>query len=96
LRAIIQREWAIEYYNENQRYFLIKHWKLPDAGNGLIGGPRREFQFTTNGQNTAVPANLLTYYDQVVFQAYWAPKMLLDPIPQSEINKRVLVQNPGY
>ncbi|HVV04407.1 MAG TPA: RagB/SusD family nutrient uptake outer membrane protein [Puia sp.] len=96
LRAIIQREWAIEYYNENQRYFLVKHWKLPDAGNGLIGGPRREFQFTTNGQNTAVPANLLTYYDQVVFQAYWAPKMFLDPIPQSEINKRVLVQNPGY
>jgi len=38
----------------------------------------------------------LTYYDQVVFNAYWAPKMYFDPIPQSEINKRVLVQNPGY
>ena len=61
-----------------------------------MGGPRREFQFTTNGQNVEVPANLLTYYDQVVFNAYWSPKMYLEPIPQSEINKRVLVQNPGY
>lgn len=96
LRAIIQREWAIEFYNENKRYFLVKHWKLPDIGNGLIGGPRREFQFTTNGQSDRLPQNLLTYYDQVVFQAYWSPKMYLDPIPQSEINKRVLIQNPGY
>ena len=96
LRSIIQREWAIEYYNENQRYYLLKHWKSPDIGNGLIGGPRREFQFTTNGQNVQVPSNLLTYYDDVVFQAYWSPKEYLDPIPQSEINKRILVQNPGY
>jgi len=96
LRGIIQREWAIEYYNENQRLFLVKHWKLPDIAGGLIGGPRREFQFTTNGQNVEVPANLLTYYDQVVFNAYWSPKMYLEPIPQSEINKRILVQNPGY
>ena len=95
LRSIIQREWAIEFYNENQRLFLVRHWKLSDIGNGLIGGPRRELQFTTNG-DPAIQSNLLTYYDQVVFQAYWAPKMYLDPIPQSEINKRILVQNPGY
>lgn len=96
LRGLIQREWAIEFYNENQRYFLVKHWKLPSIDNGLIGGPRREFQFTTNGQNVEVPANLLTYYDQVVFNAYWDPKQYLEPIPQSEINKLILVQNPGY
>jgi starch-binding outer membrane protein, SusD/RagB family len=96
LRTIIQREWAVEYYNENQRYFLVKHWKLPTIDNGLMGGPRREFQFTTNGQNVEVPTNLLTYYDQVVFNAYWDPKQYLEPIPQSEINKLILVQNPGY
>lgn len=96
LRNIIRREWAIEFYNENKRYFLIRHWKLADIGNGLIGGPRREFQFTTNSQTDRLPQNLLTYYDQVVFNAYWSPKMYLDPFPQDEINKGVLIQNPGY
>ena len=28
LREIIQREWAIEFYEENHRYFDVKHWKL--------------------------------------------------------------------
>jgi len=96
LRTIIQREWAIEFYNENQRYFQVKHWKLPDIGTGIIGGPRREFQFTSNGQNVELPQNLITFYDQVVFQAYWAPKMFLDPFPQDEINKGIITQNPGY
>ncbi len=96
LRKIIQREWSVEFYNENHRYFDAKHWKLDDIGNGIIGGPRREFQFTTNGQSDRLAQNLLTYYDQVVFQAYWAPKMFLDPFPQDEINKGVLTQNPGY
>jgi hypothetical protein len=96
LRGIIRREWAIEFYNENKRYFLVKHWKLADIGNGIIGGPRREFQFTTNGQSDRLPGNLLTYYDQVVFNAYWSPKMFLDPIPQDEVNKGILIQNPGY
>lgn len=96
LRRIIQREWAIEFYNENRRYFLLKHWREPNIGNGIIGGPRREFQFTTNGGFTGDPANLLTYYDQVTFQGFWAPKMFLEPIPQDEINKGILIQNPGY
>lgn len=96
LRNLIRREWAIEFYNENQRYFLIRHWKLADIGGGLIGGPRREFQFTTNGQTDRLPQNLITYFDQVVFNAYWSPKMYLDPIPQDEVNKGVVLQNPGY
>ncbi|TAN01664.1 MAG: RagB/SusD family nutrient uptake outer membrane protein [Chitinophagaceae bacterium] len=96
LRKAIHREWRIEFYNENQGYFLVKHWKDPNIGNGEIGGPRREFQFTTNGGNPELPADLLTYYDQVVFNAYWSPKMFLDPFPQSEVNKGTIIQNPGY
>jgi hypothetical protein len=97
LRSVIQREWAIEYYNENQRYFLLKHWKSSDINNGAIGGPRREFQYTSNGAaDLTNPNNILTYWDEVAFTAYWSPKMYLDPIPQSEINKRILIQNPGY
>ena len=98
LRTIIQREWAIEYYNENQRYFQVKHWKLSDLANGIMGGGMREFQFTlvSAGANDRLPSSLLNYYDKITYTAYWNPKMFLEPFPQSEIDKGVLVQNPGY
>lgn len=99
LRAIIQREWAIEYYNENHRYYDVKHWKLSGIDNGIIGGPVREFQFTLSGlSNTNLASTIasVNYYDAVVYQAYWAPKMFLEPFPQSEVNKLIIIQNPGY
>jgi tetratricopeptide (TPR) repeat protein len=97
LRVLIQREWAIEYYNENHRYYDLKHWKAADIGNGLMGGTMREFQFTLNGAaNHNLATTLVTYWDAPVYQAYWAPKMYLEPIPQSEINKLIIIQNPGY
>ncbi|WCT14855.1 RagB/SusD family nutrient uptake outer membrane protein [Mucilaginibacter jinjuensis] len=98
LRKAIQREWAVEFYNENQRYFLVKHWKLDDIGNGLLGGAMREFSFTTvpGAANVNLASALLTYKDYVTYTAYWNPKMYLDPFPQAEINKGIIVQNPGY
>ncbi len=27
-----------EFYNENHRYFDIKHWKLENIGTGIVGG----------------------------------------------------------
>jgi hypothetical protein len=98
LRAIIQREWAVEFYNENHRFFDVKHWKLQDIGNGIVGGNMREFQFTmVAGQtNDRLPQNLKDYYDQVTYVAYWNTKMFLEPFPQEEIDKGILVQNPGY
>jgi hypothetical protein len=97
LRKIIQREWAIEFYNENHRYFDVKHWKL-DVGNGIAAGQINEFQFTfVPGQtNDRIAANLATYYDKPTYIVYWHPKMFLEPIPQTEIDKGILVQNPGY
>lgn len=99
LRAIIQREWAVEFYNESHRYYDAKHWKLNGIENGIIGGPMREFQFTESGLpngNLASTISSVTYYDAVVFQAYWAPKMFLEPFPQTEVNKLIIKQNPGY
>lgn len=99
LRGIIQREWAVEYYNENHRYYDAKHWKLNGIENGIFGGAMSEFQFTLSGlSNTNLASTIATvnYYDAVVFQAYWAPKMFLEPFPQTEVNKLIIVQNPGY
>ena len=97
LRAIIQREWAIEFYHESRRFFDVKHWKLENIGNGIMAGPMREFQFTlkANGNNR-LASDLVNYFDQVTYTAYWHDKMFLDPFPQEEIDKGLIVQNPGY
>lgn len=94
LRSIIQREWAVEFFNENYRLHDIKHWKLPNIGNGIIGGPVRGFRYN---DNTSVKSTGNTNYnDAVIYQGFWAPKEYLNPFPQSEINKGYLIQNPGY
>jgi hypothetical protein len=93
LRSIIQREWAVEFFDENYRLHDIKHWKLPNIGS-LLGGTCRAFVFNNN---TGVKATGNTNYtDGAAYQVFWASKMYLNPIPQSEINKGILVQNPGY
>lgn len=94
LRAIIQREWAVEFFHEQYRLHDVKHWKLPNIGNGILGGPVRAFTFN---DNTSVKLTGNTNYsDKVIYTALWAPKMYLNPFPQSEINKGILIQNPGY
>ena len=97
LRKLIQRERAIEMMGENMRYFDAKHWKLSNIGEGVIGGQMRELQFSVNtGSNQNLPATMVSYWDANSYVAYWNPKMFLEPIPQTEINKGIIVQNPGY
>lgn len=96
LRAIIQREWAIEFYNENHRYYDVKHWKLADIGNGIIGGQMREMNWQTNSVDKNLEKNELYYWDTNAYTAYWNPKMFLEPFPLTEINKGFITQNPGY
>lgn len=95
LRKIIQREWAVEFFYENRRFFDVRHWKMEDIGNGILGGPMRELQFTIPG-DALVASGYTNFYDNVVYTAFWDPKMYLLPFPQEEIDKRVLIQNPGY
>ena len=98
LRKIIQREKAIEFYMENQRYYDVKHWMLEDIGDGIIGGQMREMQFEVEptASNKNLASSLIYYWDSNAYIAYWNPKMFLEPIPQSEVNKGIIVQNPGY
>ena len=102
LRAIIQREDAIEFFQENHRYFDVKHWKREDIGNGICGGKMRMLQFNIKDvDDTQAPWPYAaqwveTYWDAVAYEAFWSPAMFLDPFPQEEINKGTITQNPGY
>lgn len=100
LRAIIQREFAIELFQESHRYFDVKHWKRADIGDGICGGPMRMLQFKIKKDDAATwpfaAKWIESYWDAVVYTSYWNPAMFLEPFPQSEINKGATTQNPGY
>ena len=100
LRALIQRETAVEFFQENHRYYDVKHWKRSDIGQGICGGEMRMLQFNIKNDDSVTwpyaAQNVETYWDAVAYNAYWTDAMFLEPFPQTEINKGTLAQNPGY
>ncbi|MDR0749504.1 MAG: RagB/SusD family nutrient uptake outer membrane protein [Tannerellaceae bacterium] len=95
LRAEIQREKALEFFFENHRFFDVKFWKHPDIGTNILGGPKYEISFLRIGNLQTMDA-LVSYWDAYSFTGFWHPKWFLEPFLQSEVNKGILVQNPGY
>jgi len=97
LRKVIQREWAVEFYMENKRLYDVKAWKLPDIGNGIIGGPKESLIYQyQNGQYGMVPSDYISYQVGLVYTGFWAPNQYFTPFPATEVAKGYLVQNPGY
>lgn len=100
LREIIQRECAVEFFQEGHRYYDVKHWKRADIADGLCGGSMRMLQFniqTGDDVPWPYPANYIeTYWDAVAYSSFWSDAMFLEPFPQDEVNKGTITQNPGY
>ena len=95
LRSEIQREKALEYFEENHRYYDVKHWKHPDIGTKILGGDMTEISFLREGGSNTMDA-LVSYWDAYSYTGYWHPKWFLEPFLQTEVNKGIIVQNPGY
>ena len=95
IRNEIQRENSLEFFFENHRYFDMKHWKHPEIGTTILGGPKTEISFYRTG-SLQFWDNLISYWDATSYTAYWHPKWFLEGFLQSEINKGIIVQNPGY
>lgn len=94
LRAIIQREWAVEFFDENYRLHDVKHWMLSNIGNGIIGG--NIYGFAYNDGSISLQYDNTNYQQTLKYVGYWSPRQYLNPFPQSEVNKGIIVQNPGY
>lgn len=95
IRELIVREKALEFFEENQRYYDVKHWKHPEIGTTILGGDKTEISFLRNGSDNNMEA-LVSYWDAYSFTAYWHPKWFLEPFRQDEVNKGIIAQNPGY
>ncbi|WP_243349992.1 RagB/SusD family nutrient uptake outer membrane protein [Parabacteroides sp. FAFU027] len=87
-RARLRNERRVELAFEEHRYWDVRRWMTADQGiGGDIYGMR--IQETTPG--------VYSYTRQKIETRAWSSKMYLYPIPQSEMNKSlVLVQNPGW
>jgi hypothetical protein len=98
LRKIIQREWAVEFYEECHRLYDVKHWKLEDIGNGIIGGVQKGFyyDYRTGANPPFYPADYVSYSVQKRYDGSWAPYMYLNPFPQDQVSIGYITQNPGY
>ena len=99
LRESIAREWAVEFYAENQYYPHARAWK---KGDSMIGGSMYGFTFTAApGFTGAFPESPEDYGEYSLADAYvpvyaWHERMYLSPINPNEVNKGIIVQNPGY
>ena len=98
LRKIIQREKFIEFFAENHKYFDVKHWKREDIADGLMAGSMRAFTFNIMAGATWPydKSKIETYWETEYYTAFWSPAMYLEPFPQTEVNRGVITQNPGY
>lgn len=95
LRELIVRENALEFFEENHRHYDAKHWKLSNIDTEVLGGVKTEISFLRKGENTTMD-DIISYWDAFAFDQYWHPKMFLEPFVQSEVNKGIIIQNPGY
>ncbi|HEX9510309.1 MAG TPA: RagB/SusD family nutrient uptake outer membrane protein [Puia sp.] len=83
----IQNERQVEMCFEGQRFFDVRRWKIAEVTENI----------PLNGINITVQGGVKTYTVQKVQdRVFTASKHYLFPIPQYELNKVKLTQNPGY
>jgi hypothetical protein len=89
LRVAIQRERAVELAFEEHRFFDVRRWRI--AGNeGVMRGQMWGLNIYQLGDDNYV------YRKEPFESRVWEDKMYLYPLPQGEIDKGYMVQNPGW
>lgn len=93
MRERIQRERAIEFCFEEQRWWDARRWSTGDEGElatAWFGGQMNRMVITQSGSN-------VTYSREVYYTRIFQPNNNLYQIPLAEMYKNTLfVQNPGY
>jgi hypothetical protein len=106
MRAEIRKERAVELYGDEHRYFDVRRWKI---ANTTMGGDWYKiilFQNTATAYQTPTAtmtpeqrlANdaTISYKFEKLSTHVWEPKMYFYPFYQPEVDKGVIVQNPGW
>jgi len=93
MRVRLQRERAIEFCFEEQRWWDARRWSTGDQGelaSKWFGGPMYKVVITKSGGK-------VTYSEEPYYTRIYQSKNNLYQIPLSEMDKNPLfIQNPGY
>jgi len=89
LRESIRRERAVELAFEEHRFFDVRRWMIAEE-EGVMTGDMWGLNIYELSDGT------LEYRKEVFEKRVFQPHMYFYPFPQEEINKRYLVQNPGW
>jgi hypothetical protein len=106
MRTEIRKERSVEEAYTEHRYFDVRRWKIADD---VMGGEWKYIYLYENGTGTyTTPLATWTKaqrdandakisYKMVTLSTHaWSPKMHFYPWYQEEVNKGILVQNPGW
>jgi hypothetical protein len=75
----------------------VKHWKLEDIDNGIIGGSQKSYVYKYQDDRPPyIASSYISYSIRERYTGFWQQNQYLNPFPQMEINKGYLIQNPGY
>lgn len=88
LRQKIRHERRIELCFEAHRYFDARRWKIAEEE---FSKPIMAVRIVKDKNSDTKVYNLFEYQKRTFLEKYY-----LQPIPQYELNKANLVQNPGY
>lgn len=90
LKERIRNERTIELAFDDHRLYDVRRWMIADQEGVMQGG-------MWGIKIYKIPGSDEFRYEPYVFETRtWVRRMYLNPIPQNEINKGYLVQNPGY
>ncbi len=89
LREAIRRERAVELAFEEHRFFDVRRWMIADT-EGVMKGQMWGLSIYQLGDDNYV------YRKEPFESRVWENKMYLYPLPQGEIDKGYMVQNPGW
>jgi hypothetical protein len=85
----IRNERRIELCFEGHRFFDVRRWKIAEVTDNI---PLTGIKIVKNSVT-----GIKTYSEKIVQERkFFAPRHYLFPIPQYELNKVTLEQNPGY
>ena len=89
-REKLRNERAVELAFEDHRFWDIRRWLI--AGNeGVMRGNFYGMKISS------IPGSEEIHYDIYVFETrLWSDRSYLNPIPQEEVNKGYILQNPGW
>lgn len=106
MRAEIRRERAVELYGDEHRYFDVRRWKIADQTMG--GDWYKVVLFQNSATNYVTPTATMTPEQRLANDAtisyrfeklsthVWESKMYFYPFYQPEVDKKVIIQNPGW